>query len=409
MPRVLMITENAPVPSDRRVWNEARALRDAGWEVVVICCQGDGRDEDAYELRDGIEIHRFPLTPAAGGLKGYAREYAQAMWRIRGLVRKLARERHFDVVHAGNPPDFLLLAARHLKRRGTKLVFDHHDLVPELFQSKFGESRGLQYRAAVLQERMAFRLADVVVSTNETYRRIAIERGRRSPADVFVVRNGPDLARFRPAEPDPALKRGRAHLIGYLGIMGPQDGIDHALRALAWLRGRRDDWHAVFVGEGEVLEDMRALARELGIAEHVEFAGWRYDDDIRTILSTCDACIVPDPPSPLNDASTMIKIAEYMAMGKPVASYDLPESRVSAGDAALYARPGDTADLGAQLEALLSDDALRARMGELGRERVHDVLAWQHSMPRLLAAYARATAAAPAVAGATAEPQHSPA
>jgi glycosyltransferase involved in cell wall biosynthesis len=412
MPRVLMITENVPVPSDRRVWNEARALRAAGWEVVVVCCQGERRDTEAFELREGIEIHRFPLQPATGGVVGYVREYAQAMWRIRRLVRRLARDRHFDVVHAGNPPDFLLLAARSLKRRGTRLVFDHHDIVPELYQSKFGTSTGLQYRAAVAFERFAFRAADVVVCTNETYRRIAIERGRRSPEDVFVVRNGPDLARFRPAEPDPALKRGRPYLIGYLGIMGPQDGIDHALRALAWLRGRRDDWHAVFVGEGEVLDEMRALARELGIEEHVEFAGWRYDDDIRTILSTCDACLVPDPPSPLNDASTMIKVAEYMAMGKPVVSYDLVESRFSAGAAAVYAAPGDTSDLGAQLDALLSDPQRREQMGAAGRERVRDVLAWEHAVPNLLAAYARAMAVAAAPAPLDAgerEPQHAPA
>jgi glycosyltransferase involved in cell wall biosynthesis len=374
--------------------------------VTVVCCQGDNRDAEPYESRDGIDIHRFPLKPAVGGLASYAREYAQAMWRIRRLVRQLARDRHFDVVHAGNPPDFLLLAARHLKRRGTRFIFDHHDLVPELYRSKFGASKGLKYRVAVALERLAFRLADVVICTNDTYRRIAIERGRCAPEDVFVVRNGPDLARFRPAEPDPELKRGRRHLIGYLGIMGPQDGIDHAIHALAELQTRRDDWHAVFVGEGEVVEDMKVLASSLGIAEHVEFAGWRYDDDIRTILSTCDACVVPDGPSPLNNASTMIKIAEYMAMGKPVASYDLPESRVSAGDGARYAEPGDSVALGAQLDALLSDPALRERMGAAGLERVRDVLAWEHAVPKLLAAYDRALAA-PALAGAPLAEQRS--
>jgi glycosyltransferase involved in cell wall biosynthesis len=389
-----MITENAPVPSDRRVWNEARALTSAGWEVTIVSARGADRDAAPHEVRDGIDIHRFRLVPAAGGIASYAREYAQAMCRIRALVRRLARDRHFDVVHAGNPPDFLLLAARGLKRRGTRFVFDHHDLVPELYRSKFGGAEGLKYKLAVAQERVAFRAADVVVCTNESYRRIALERGRRSPADVFVVRNGPDLDRFHPAAPDPAWKRGRAHLIGYLGIMGPQDGIDHAIRALAWLKGRRDDWQAVFVGEGEVVPEMRALARRLGVGDQVEFAGWRYDDDIRTILSTCDVCLVPDAPSPLNDVSTMIKIPEYMAMGKPVVSYDLAESRFSAGDAAAYAKPGDTADLGAQLDALLSDPERRAHMGALGQARVRDRLAWQHSVPQLLAAYDRAVAMA---------------
>lgn len=390
MPRALLITENAPVPSDRRVWNEARALRDAGWEVVVVCAMGDGRDDAPHEVLEDIAIHRYPLVPAAGGLVGYAREYLQALWRIRTLARQLARERPFDVVHAGNPPDFLLAAVRSLRKQGTKLVFDHHDLVPELYQAKFGGGKGMMYRVAVALERVAFRMADVVICTNGSYRQVALERGGRAPEDVFVVRNGPDLARFRPVDPDPAWRRGRAHLIGYLGIMGPQDGVDHAIRALAAIAGR-DDWQAVFIGDGESLPDMKALATELGIADRVEFAGWRFDDDIRAILSTCDVCLAPDPPSPLNDVSTMIKIPEYLAMGCAVASYELPESRVSAGDAAVYATPGDPAALGAAVAALLDDPARREAMALEGQADVRDRLAWQHQVPALLAAYTRAT------------------
>jgi glycosyltransferase involved in cell wall biosynthesis len=387
--RVLFISENAPVPSDRRVWNEARTLHAAGWEVVVVCAQGMRRHAEPFEVIDGIEIHRFPLRPASGGPAGYAREYGQALWRIRRLVRRLGRDRSFDLVHVCNPPDFLLLAAIELRRTGTRFVFDHHDLVPELYESKFGK-RGLLYRAAVGFERIPYRLADVVIATNGSYRRIALERGRMSADDVFVVRNGPDLERFRPTEPDPSWRRGRAHLLAYLGIMGPQDGLDHALEALGRLRAVRDDWHAVFIGEGDMLEEMRLLAARLGIADHVEFAGWRYDDDIRTILSTADVCLAPDPPSPLNDVSTMIKIPEYMAMGRPIVSYDLTESRVSAGDAALYAEPGDLDGFAARLDTLLGDPELRSRMGADGRRRVERELAWQHSEPALLAAYDRA-------------------
>jgi glycosyltransferase involved in cell wall biosynthesis len=390
MPRALLVTENAPVPSDRRVWNEARALRDAGWDVVIVCAAGDGRDDAPHEVLEGIAIHRYPLVPAAGGLVGYAREYLQALWRIRKLARRLAREERFDVVHAGNPPDFLLAAVRSLRKQGTKLVFDHHDLVPELYRAKFGGDEGLMYRVAVTLERVAFRMADVVICTNGSYRRVALERGGRAPEDVFVVRNGPDLTRFRPVPADPAWRRGKAHLIGYLGIMGPQDGVDHAIRALAAIAGR-DDWQAVFVGDGESLDDMKALAAQLGIAPRVTFAGWRYDDDIRSILSTCDVCLAPDPPSPLNDVSTMIKIPEYLAMGCAVASYDLPESRVSAGDAAVYATPGDPAALGAAVAALLDDDARREAMVLEGQAAVRDRLAWQHQVPQLLAAYERAT------------------
>ena len=400
--RVLFISENAPVPSDRRVWNEARTLHAAGWEVVVACAQGDGRHDAPYELIEGIEIHRFPLAPAAGGLLGYAREYGQAMWRINRLAHRLGRERGFDVVHACNPPDFLLLAALGLRRKGARFVFDHHDLVPELFEAKFGG--GPMLRVAKALERIPYRLADVVISTNGSYRRVALERGGAAADTVFVVRNGPDLERFRPAAPDPSWRRGRKHLLAYLGIMGPQDGLDHALEALGRLRAERDDWQAVFIGEGDMLPEMRALAERLGITEHVEFAGWRFDDDIRTILSTADVCLAPDPPSPLNDVSTMIKIPEYMAMGCPIVSYDLTESRVSAGDAALYATPGDVDGFAARIAELLEDPELCARMGAIGRERVERELSWQHSEPVLLAAYARAMQAAPAAAARAVEP-----
>jgi glycosyltransferase involved in cell wall biosynthesis len=400
--RVLIISENAPVPADRRVWNISRTLAAAGWEVVIACAQGAERDCEPYEVLEGIEIHRYPLRPAGNAL-GYAREYAQALWRLRRLVRKLSRERRFDVVHACNPPDVLLLAARSLRRQGTRFVFDHHDLVPELYRSRFGRGEDLGYRATLVAERIAYRLADVSLATNGSYARVAVERGGMDPEDVFVVRNGPDLARFRPVEPDPQWRRGQAHLISYLGIMGPQDGVDHALRALAALRALRQDWHAVFIGDGDALPAMRALVDELGLGDCVEFAGWRGDDDIRRILCTSDVCLAPDPPSPLNDVSTMIKIPEYMALGRAVASYALPESRVSAGDTALYAAPGDPDSLGRCVAELLDDPERRAQMGARARERVETELAWQHSEGPLLAAYARVLsrpAPAPAPVGA---------
>jgi predicted ATP-grasp superfamily ATP-dependent carboligase/glycosyltransferase involved in cell wall biosynthesis len=394
--RVLMISENAPVPSDRRVWNESRALREAGYDVTVVCAAGthrfpDGRQR-AQEVLEGVEILRYPLEPAANGLPSYAREYGQALWRIRRLLRRAADRGRFDVVHAANPPDFLLLAAIELRRAGTRFVFDHHDLVPELFEARFGDRPLRRMRPlAIGLEQIAFRLADVVLSTNESYRRIALERGQKRPEDVFVVRNGPDLRRFRPVPPDPSLRADGRHLVSYLGVMGPQDGIDHALRALAALRARRgDDWKAVFIGEGEMMEPMQRFAAELGLNGLVEFAGWRYDDDIRRILSSSDVCIVPDPPTTLNDLSSMVKVPEYMAMGRAIASYDLTETRFSAGDAASYARPGDPDDLGRCVNELLDDPELRARMGAAGRDRVRTSLAWEHSVEALLAAYERA-------------------
>ena len=386
-----MVIENDGAPEDRRVWNESRTLSAAGWDVVVVCPQTRDASQAATEVIEGIEIHRYPLRPAETTL-GYFREYGQALWRTWRLVRRLQREQPFDVVHLANPPDFLYLAVRGPRARGARLVFDHHDLMPELFRSRFGRA-GLGYRVLRAIERRALRAADVVISTNESYRRIAIERGV-APGDVFVVRNGPDLDRFVPVEPDPSLRRGRRHLIAYLGVMGPQDGIDHALAALAALRRMRpDDWHAVFIGNGEVLEQMEQLAAELGLADVVEFAGWRGDDDIRRILSTADVCLAPDPPSPLNDVSTMVKIPEYMAIGRAIASYDLPETRISAGGAAAYAESADPESLGRCVHELLEDPQRRQDDGREGRRRVKE-LSWQRSSRELLAAYDHVVASA---------------
>jgi glycosyltransferase involved in cell wall biosynthesis len=384
--------ENVSVPSDRRVWPECRTLRAAGYDVVVICPQGsDGVEDEPFVLLDGVAIHRYPLTFASGGIGGYVGEYARALWHTSRLVLRLARELDFDVVQACNPPDFLLLAALPLRRRGARFVFDHHDLVPELYRSRFGRGRGLVYRLALAVEQVAFRLADVVISTNESYRSVALERGRKHPEDVFVVRNGPNLETFRPLDPDPSLKRGRDYLLAYVGVMGPQDGIDLALRSLATLRGWRDDWHCVFVGAGDVLPDMQILARDLGIADVVEFTGMVNDDErIRRVLASADLCLAPEPKTPLNDVSTMIKIAEYMAMARPVVAFDLTESRVTAGEAARYARPNEPGSFARCIAGLLDDPEARRTMGRHGRERVEKQFSWEQSERALLAAYERA-------------------
>lgn len=386
--RALILVENLSVPFDRRVWQECEALTRAGYVVTVICPQGTRRDREPFERRDGVDIHRYPLTAAHGGPLGYAREYGTALWRTRRLASRLAAGAPFDIVHACNPPDLLLPAVRMLKRSGTAFLFDHHDLVPELYESRFERGRDLLYRLTLAAERSTFRLADVVVATNESYRQVALTRGGKRPEDVFVVRSAPDLARFVPVAPDDALKRGRPHLIAYLGVMGPQDGVDHALRALARLHERREDWHAVFIGEGDVLPAMQRLAAELGLDGAVEFPGRLPDADVLRILSTADVCLAPDPKNPLNDVSTMNKIVEYMAMSRPVVSYDLVEARVSAGPAALYAT--DEAGFAAAVERLLDDPALRDELGREGRSRVESALSWDHSERELLRAYDRA-------------------
>jgi glycosyltransferase involved in cell wall biosynthesis len=391
--RVLILVQNEPVPSDRHVWNQSTALARAGYDVTVICPAGEERDRSAFEQIESVAIHRYRALRRDRGALGYALEYLAALWSMRRLARRLSRRGRFDIVHACSPPDVLLLAALPLRRDGARFVFDHHDLTPELYLTRFGG--GPVHRATLAAEQVAFRSADVILSVNDSYRRVAVERGGRDPADVAVVRTGPDLKRFVPSEPDPSLKRGRRHLLGYVGVMGPQDGVDHALLALAELAALRDDWHAVFMGDGEMIEPMRALAAELGLAERVEFTGWVEHDAVARVLSASDVCLAPDPSNPLNDVSSMIKLSEYMAMSRPIVSFDLAESRFAADRAAVYAAPGDHAGFARLLSELLDDPPQRAAMGASGRERAESLLAWAHQERSLLAAYARVLAMGP--------------
>jgi glycosyltransferase involved in cell wall biosynthesis len=401
--RVLILVQNEPLPQDRHVWNQCRALTSAGYDVTVICPQGSTRHQEPYERLAGVDIHRYRARQADGGIAGYGIEYASALWSMGRLAWRLARKRPFDVVHACSPPDLLLLSVLPLRRHGTRFIFDHHDLTPELFAARFGGRGGLVYRATLVAEQVAFRLADVVLSVNDSYRQVALTRGRRRPADVYVVRTGPDLTRFAPTAPDPALKRGKPFLLSYVGVMGPQDGVDHAIRALALLSERRRDWHAVFMGDGEMLAAMRGLADELGLGGAVEFTGWVEHDTIGRVLSTSDVCLAPDPKNPLNDVSSMVKISEYMAMSRPIVSYDLQESRIGAADAAVYAAADDVADFAARIDELLDDPGRREAMGRRGRARAEGVLAWEHQERALLRAYDHVLGAPGAVAGRTAQ------
>jgi glycosyltransferase involved in cell wall biosynthesis len=389
--KALILVENLSVPFDRRVWQECTTLRDAGWEVHVICPQGTKRDTEPEAVIDEVRIHRYPLKAATGGPAGYLQEYGSALWHTFRLARRIG---HVDVVHACNPPDLLFLVARMLKRRGAKFVFDQHDLVPELYLSRFDRGEDVLYRGVCALERMTYRAADVVISTNESYRDVALSRGGKRPEDVFVVRSAPAVERFRQVPPEPELKHGKPHLLCYLGVMGPQDGVDYALRSLAVLRDElgRSDWHAVFVGAGDTFDAMVELSRQLGLSDVVEFTGRIPDADLVRYLSTADVCLSPDPLNPLNDVSTMNKIMEYMAMSKPIVSFDLREARVSAGDAAVYAPANDEREFAKLTARLLDDPEERDRMGKLGQARVEGPLAWRNSAKALLAAYAAAHA-----------------
>jgi glycosyltransferase involved in cell wall biosynthesis len=386
--RALILVENLSVPFDRRVWQESLALRDAGYEVTVVCPKGTKHDREPHALIDGVDIHRYPLTAAKGGSSSYLREYPAALWRSWRLARRL---RPFDVVHICNPPDLLFLVALPFKLRGARMIFDQHDLVPELYESRFQRGKDLLYRGVVAFERLTYALADVVIATNGSYRDAAIRRGRKAPEKVFVVRSAPDLSRFTGGVANPALKQGKEHLLCYLGVMGPQDGVDYALKSLAALRDLRpDDWHAVFVGGGDCFDEMRALASQLGLDDRVTFTGRIPDDELLAYFSTADVALSPDPHNPLNDVSTMNKVLEYMAVGLPVVSFELREARVSAGDAAVYVECNDTDAFAAATSALLDDPGERARRGWIGQRRVAGALSWDQSKVQLLASYAEA-------------------
>jgi glycosyltransferase involved in cell wall biosynthesis len=393
--RVLILVENLPSPFDRRVWQEAGALRDAGCSVSIICPTGQGC-ESKFESVDGIDIYRYDLPTEADGALGYFLEYAAALVFTFLLTWKVLFRKGFDVIHACNPPDLFFLIGGFFKLFGKKFLFDHHDANPELYEAKFGR-RDLFYRLMLLVERLTFRTADVSIATNHSYKRIAVERGGMDPSRVFVVRSGPSLERLRVVPPSPELKKGKKFLVGYVGVMGRQEGIDLLLEAVRHLVVdlKRTDIHFALVGGGTSLEEMQALAIAMGVGDYVTFTGRVPDRDLLAVLNTADVCVNPDVANTMNDISTMNKIMEYMALGKPIVQFDLTEGRFSAQTASLYARKNDPADFAAKIVQLCDNPALRREMGEHGRRRVVDELEWQHEVPKLLAAYEALWAPAP--------------
>ncbi|HEX4779663.1 MAG TPA: glycosyltransferase family 4 protein [Usitatibacter sp.] len=387
MRKVLFLVENLPSPFDRRVWQEATALNAAGYGVSIICPTGKGCEKH-FESIGGIEIHRYDLPVEADGALGYAIEYSLALFWTFVLSWKVLFTRGFDAIHACNPPDLFFLIGAFFKLLGKKFVFDHHDINPELYEAKFGR-RDFFWKLMVWFERLTFRTADVSIATNQSYKRIAIERGGMDPSRVYVVRSGPSLERLRVMPPEPALKCGRRFLVGYVGVMGKQEGIDLLLcaaRQVVDLHGRHDI-HFGIVGGGTSLDAMKALARHLDIEDYVTFTGRVPDAQLLAMLNTSDVCVNPDIANPMNDKSTMNKIMEYMALGKPIVQFDLAEGRFSAQEASLYAKRNDPDDLAAKIIELVDDPARRAAMGAYGRARVENELEWRYEVPKLLAAY----------------------
>jgi glycosyltransferase involved in cell wall biosynthesis len=385
--KILIIVENLPVPFDRRVWQESLALVGAGAEVSVICPKGRGYEAE-HEVLEGVNVYRHGLPAEGDSAFGYLREYASALLHESRLAWSVFFKHGFDAVHGCNPPDLIFLVALPFKLIGKKFVFDHHDINPELYEAKFNR-RGFFWRLLVLFERLTFFFADIVISTNESYRRIAIERGRKRADRVFVVRSGPDLRRVRIMPVDPKWSNGRRHLVGFVGVIGDQEGIDLLLESVRHLVRDlgRVDIQFVLVGDGPSRKRMEALSMEMGLADFVTFLGRAPDEQLFSVLSSADICVNPDRVNPMNDLSTMNKILEYMAMRKPIVQYDVAEGRVSASEASLYARANDPIDFAEKIVELLSDPARRERAGEFGRDRIENELSWAHQVPKLIAAY----------------------
>nr|WP_239060977.1 glycosyltransferase family 4 protein [Desulfovibrio sp. JC022] len=384
----MILVENLPSPFDRRVWQEATSLHGAGYHVSIICPTGKGYEE-FYEEIEGIHIYRYDLPVEGEGVKGYALEYGAALWHTFRLAWKVRREQGFDVIHACNPPDLLFLIGLVFKLiYKTKFIFDHHDINPELYEAKFNK-RDFFWKLMVWLERATFMAADVSIATNESYKRIAIERGKMDPEKVYVVRSGPKLDRLRFIPPVEALKKGRPYLVGYVGVMGKQEGLDLLLQAVRYIVHdlNRHDIHFGLVGGGTSLQDAKILAEELDVSDYVTFTGRVPDQELLEMLNTADICVNPDVANEMNDKSTMNKIMEYMALGKPLVQFDLTEGRFSARGASLYAAPNDYKDMGDKIVQLLGSPDLREKMGALGYRRVRNELEWKYEEPKLLKAY----------------------
>ncbi|MCQ4628559.1 glycosyltransferase family 4 protein [Shinella sp. CPCC 100929] len=387
--RVLIIVENLPVPFDRRVWSEATTLRAAGYTVSVICPTGKGF-EALYEEREGIHIYRHPLPIDARGALGYLREYSAALFHEARLAFKIRRRHGFHVIHGCNPPDLIFLVAWLFRPFGIKFLFDHHDICPELFEAKFGK-RGMLYHVTRFFERLTFRSATVSIATNESYRDIAIKRGGMAPDDVFVVRSGPKIEKLQIRLPKEELKKGFAHLVGYVGVIGQQEGMDLLVEAVDHIVNtlHRTDIHFGIVGGGPELATIVEDVEKRGLSRYFTFTGRAPDDVMLDMLNTADVCINPDRVTPMNDLSTMNKILEYMTLKKPIVQFETREGKVSAGESSLYAKRNDVKDFGEKIVALIDDPQRRQSMGELGRKRILASFSWEHSAPVLLAAYER--------------------
>lgn len=385
--KILIIVENLPSPFDRRVWQEASALRDRGATVSIICPVGKGY-EKRFEIIDDIAIYRHPLPLEADGALGYLLEYGSALFWEFVLTLKVLFTRGFHVIHACNPPDLIYLVARPFKLFGKKFLFDHHDINPELYIAKFNR-KDFFYKLMLYFEKSTYKAASVAIATNNSYKAIAVERCGKNPDDVFVVRSGPSLERLKKVKAVPALKKGKKHLVGYVGVIGKQEGLTYLVDACAHMVGslRRKDTHFICVGGGTELESIKEYAKNKGVEDYFTFTGRVPDADLLQALNTADICVNPDEYNEMNDKSTMNKIMEYMALGKPIVQFDLTEGRFSAQEASLYAKRNDAVDMARKIVELLDNPQKRKKMGDFGFRRVKKELEWEYEKENLYRAY----------------------
>jgi glycosyltransferase involved in cell wall biosynthesis len=389
----VIVVENLPVPFDRRVWQEAQALKRAGWLVSVICPANEAFPAK-FEVIDDIAIYRHPLPPEGRGALAYFREYAAALFHEFRLLIKVHRERGFSIVQACNPPDLIFLAAAPFRLMGKRFIFDQHDVGPELFVVKYGD-KGFLYRALIFFERCSYAMADFVITANATFKDIAVRRGGKAPSLIEVVYGVPERKRIHRVAPEPGLSGGRKFVLGYIGIINEQDGVDHLVRAVAELAGAKGfrDFRAVIVGAGPGLESVRALARSLGVEDYLSFTGYLSGDRMLAHISAFDIGIIPDPFNEANDVMSMNKVFEYCALGIPTACYPLTETKRLLGEAGVYAPTLDPAGLADACLRLMQDEPLRRRCATEAARLSAETFVWENEARKYVETYERALTA----------------
>lgn len=384
--KILIIVENLPVPFDTRVWQEATTLVKNGYTVSVICPKAKGYTE-TEEVIDGVYIFRHNLPTEGNGPAGYFTEYSTALKEEWKLAKYVYNKIGFQVIQGCNPPDDIYLVVKKFRKFGVKYVFDHHDLCPELFKAKFGDKWHLLYQSQLWLEKQTYKNCDFAFVTNESYKKIAIERGRMNPDNVMVLRSGPNLDRMRIMPPDSELKSGYKYMMGYLGVIGQQEGIEYILKAAEIIKKKRNDIIWMIIGGGPHLSAVQRLAHDMNIDDCVHFTGRVSDEEMLRVLNTADICVNSDCYNSMNDKSTMNKILEYMALAKPIVQFDLTEGRVSAAGSSLYAKNNDANDMADKILELIDNPQRRKEMGELGRQRILNELSWEHTSKALLEGY----------------------